>query len=580
MTSWNDFDTYVRDAMPTWHCPGVAIAVVRGDEVVHRAAYGLRDVERDLPLTPDTRFAMASVTKSFTAMSVALLVEDGRLAWDAPVRDYVPELVLHDAYASEHLSVRDMLSHRSGLPRHDLAAWRLEVPRAAFVARLRHLRPSASFRERFQYNNLMYYALAHVVERIAGQRWEDFVHARIFEPLGMVGSNFLPEPPREGQVTALGYRVDRDEDGNPTGLVAMPFGEHTEVSPGAAGALFSTLDDQVRWLGLHVNRGRWGDATLVSPFTCEQLHQPVSVQPVTGARRELMGTTLLTYALGWSVEPYRGHTLVQHGGNVEGHSLMVGFVPEERTGVVVLTNGAMMPLRDALLYEALDRALRLEPRDWNARLHGVYDEAFRGMARGKATALHERREDAPASVGLADFAGLYRAEGYPDVAVRVAGDTLQARLVGSLEWAPLRHLHYDVFAWDLSEHFETILRVRFQMNDQGEIDRLAVPIEPEVDDVTFQRAPLELSTEVRDALLGEYATPIEGLAFAFAAAGDRIFVAARGGVPEEAVPYLLSDDRVGLRHERSRFEFARRAGAFERVTVKLPGMTLEATRRG
>ena len=580
MTTWSDFDRYVQDAMPSWHCPGVAIAVVRDDQVIYRAAHGLRDVERKLPLTPDTRFAMASVTKSFTAMSVALLVDEGKLAWDTPVRRYVPELVLHDAYASEHLTLRDMLSHRSGMPRHDLAAWRLDLPRAEFVKRLRHLRFSASFRERYQYNNLMYYALAHVVERVADQRWEDFVHERIFEPLGMTGSNFLPEPPREGQMSALGYRVERDEEGHATGLVAMPFGAHTELSPGSAGALFSTLDDQVRWLGLHTNRGRWGDLQLVAPHTCDQMHLPVTVQPSGGPWSELMGNTLFSYALGWSVEPYRGHTLVQHGGNVEGHSLMVGFVPPERTGVVVLTNGAMMPLRDALLYEALDRALGLEPRDWSARMHGLYHEAFRAMAHGKTSAATERRQGAPPSHPLEAYVGTYRADGYPDFAVRLEGETLEARLIGSLAWSPLVHVHFDVFTWDLTDLLDQTLRVRFQMNEQGELDAVAVPIEPEVDDVHFERQPLELPADVIDTLVGDFDSPIEGLSFAFTVREGKVFVTQPGGTPEELRPILLSDDHVVFRHKRTRFAFARVDGPIERLLVKSPGMTLEAKRRG
>ncbi len=170
-----------------------------------------------------------------------------------------------------------MLSHRSGMPRHDLAAWRLELPRAEFVKRLRHRRFSAGFRERFQYDNLMYYALAHVVEPVAGERWEDFVTARIFEPLGMRGSNVVPEPPREGQVNALGYRVDRGEEGRAKGRIGLTFGAHTELSPGSAGALFSTLDDRLTWVGLHANRGRWGDVHLVAPCTCEQMHLPATL---------------------------------------------------------------------------------------------------------------------------------------------------------------------------------------------------------------------------------------------------------------------------------------------------------------
>lgn len=578
MSTWTEFDAYAQNALPSWSCPGVALGVVRGDEVVYRAAHGLRDVEQRAPLTAETRFAMASVTKSFTAMSLALLVDEGTITWDAPVREYVPELMLADAYATQHLSVRDMLSHRSGMPRHDLAAWRLELPRAEFVKRLRHLRFSASFRERFQYNNLMYYALAHVVERVAGERWEDFVAARIFEPLGMLGSSFVPEPPREGQVNALGYRVDRDEEGRPKGLIGLPFGAHTALSPGSAGALFSTLDDQLTWVGLHANRGRWGDVQLVAPRTCEQMHLPVTVQPAGGPWSELLGNTVFTYALGWSVEPYRGHTVVQHGGNVEGHSLMVGFVPRERVGVVVLTNGAGMPLRDALFYEALDRALGLEPRDWSARFHRLFDEAFRGVAHGKATEAGERHEDAPPSRGLEAYVGRFRADGYPEVEVRLEDGALQARLRDSLDWSPLVHVHYDVFAWDLTAFLDQRLRVRFQGDEHGDLDTLVVPIEPEVDDVAFKRQPVELPTAVLQTLVGEYATPIEGLSLRFHAVGDRLYVTDPGGTPEALQAYLLSENTVGLRHKRVRYEFAREGERSTRVTIKAPGMTLDASR--
>ncbi len=149
-----------------------------------------------------------------------------------------------------------MLSHRTGLPRHDFAAWRLDLPRAEFIKRMRHLKFSTSFREKFQYNNLMYYAVAYLVESVAGQPWEEFVQQRIFAPLGMHASNFVPEPPLPDQVNALGYRVDRDVQGKVTGRTLMPFGRHTELSPGSAGALFSTLADLTQWISLS-DRTSW-----------------------------------------------------------------------------------------------------------------------------------------------------------------------------------------------------------------------------------------------------------------------------------------------------------------------------------
>lgn len=400
MSRLGDFDHYVQAAMQSWNCPGVAFAIVQGDQVLHHGAFGLRDVENSLPMTEDTRFAMASVTKSFTAMSIALLVDEGKLEWDKPVCEYMPEFLLNDEYVTRHVTVRDMLSHRTGLPRHDMAAWRIDVSLAEFVKRMRHYKFSATLREKFQYNNLMYYASAYLIEKLANQPWDEFIQKRIFELLGMTASNFVPDAPREGQFTSQGYRVDRDEPGGAKGLVRMPYGQHTRLSPGAAGALFSTLSDLSQWLKIHVNDGRTGDVKLISADNLKQMHLPQTIIPGGGISEALHGNTIFTYGMGWFVEPYHGYTLVHHGGNVEGFSLIIGFVPQARVGVVGLTNVAGLPLRDVLLYEGIDCALDLPERDWNTRFHQVTDPVLKGMAQGKQTAAQERLENAPATHGL------------------------------------------------------------------------------------------------------------------------------------------------------------------------------------
>jgi CubicO group peptidase (beta-lactamase class C family) len=579
MNRFDDYNQYIKDAMQSWDCPGVALAVVRGEDVINQGVFGCRDVENSLPITEDTRFAMASVTKSFTAMSVALLVDDGKLEWDKPVREYIPEFILDDPYVTQNVTVRDMLSHRTGLPRHDFSAWRLDISRAEFIKRMRHFKFSATFREKFQYNNLMYYVAAHLVEKIAGQKWEDFVQERIFLPLGMESSNFKPEPPKQGQFTAKGYRVDRDLDGSAKGLVNMPFGLHTELSPGAAGALFSTLADLIQWLKVHVNHGRAGDLQLVSPDNLKQMHLPQTIIPGGGVNEALMENTIFTYGMGWFVEPYRGYTLIQHGGNLEGHSLIIGFVPQEKIGIVGLTNIAELPLRDVLLYESIDRALDLPDRNWNRKFHESYDPIIIGEAKAKQTAMAERIEDAPPTHPLETFVGVYTTEGYPDFAVRMNGDVLQACTVGSLDWSELRHYHYNVFEWHLPD-FDYWIKVRFLMNDIGEIDSLSIPIEEAVENIIFTRKPPELSKEILAALIGEYATPVEGMAITITAHTGKVHAAQTGQPPEEIKAYKLTDDLVGFRLKRARLDFVREKGGIHRMVLKTPDMTIEATRKG
>jgi CubicO group peptidase (beta-lactamase class C family) len=578
MNRLEGFDQYVRDAMVSWHCPGVALAIVKKDDVLHQNVYGYRDIENQLPMTEDTRFAMASVTKSFTAMSVALLVDEGKLEWDKPVREYMPEFILDDPYVTENVTVRDMLSHRTGLPRHDFSAWRLDISRAEFVQRMRYFEFSATFREKFQYNNLMYYVAAYLVEKIAGQKWEDFVQERIFSPLGMESSNFEPDPPIEGQLNGLGYRVDRDDDGGAKGLIHMPFGLHTELSPGAAGALFSTLADLTQWLKVHVNDGRVGNLELVSPDNLKQMHLPQMIYPGGGFMEALLGNTIFTYGMGWFIEPYRGYTLVHHGGNVEGHSLIIGFVPQEGVGVIALTNIAALPLRDVLLYEGIDRALNLPDRDWNTKFHEMYDPLIVGEAKAKLTAAEEKIENAPPTHPLDTYLGTYETDGYPDFAVRVDGEDLQACTVGGLDWSELRHYHFNVFEWHLAD-FDVWVKISFLVNDNGEVASVSIPMELEVKNLNFTRKQPELNEDLIAALVGQYDTAVDGVSFTITAHGEKIYAAQTGEPPKEISLYRVNDELVGFRIDRFRFDFVRENEAITRLVWKDPFMTLEAPRR-
>ncbi|NOY61524.1 MAG: serine hydrolase [Calditrichaeota bacterium] len=578
MNRFKNFDKYVKDAMLSWHCPGVALAVVKGDKVLHQNVYGLRDVENHLPMTEDTRFAMASVTKSFTAMSVALLADEGKLEWDKPVREYMPEFILNDPYVTQHVTVRDMLSHRTGLPRHDFSAWRLDVSRDEFIKRMRYLKFNATFREKFQYNNLMYIASAYLVEKIAGQKWEDFVQERIFSPLRMEASNFKPHPPQEGQVNALGYRVDRDNEGGARDLIGMPFGLYTEISPGAAGALFSTLADLTQWLKVHVNNGRAGNLQLISPDNLKQMHLPQTIRPGGGFYEALLGNTIFTYGMGWFVEPYKGFTLVHHGGNLEGHSLIIGFVPQERIGVIALTNIAMLPLRDVLLYEGIDRALNLPDRNWNTKFHEMFDPIIIGEAKAKQTAADEKLSDAPPTHPLNTYSGTFATDGYPDFAVRTKGEGLQACTVGSLDWSELRHYHYDVFEWHIAD-FNFWIKVRFLVNDNGDVDSVSIPIEPEIENLIFTRKRPELTDDLIAELVGIYDPPVDGVEFTITAHKGKIYAAQTGNPPKELIPYKLSDNLVGFKMDRSRLDFLRENDVINRLVWKSFSMTLEAPKK-
>lgn len=584
MNRFNDFDSYVQTTMESWHCPGVAIAIVSDGKPVYTRAFGVRDYENGRELTTDTRFPMASVTKAFTATSAAMLVDDGLLEWNTPVREYVPEFILNDRYVTGALTIRDMLSHRTGLPRHDLSAWRLDISRGEFIRRMRHLKFAATFRERFIYNNLMYYAVPYIVEKLSGMQWEQFVAKRIFQPLGMISSNFSPES-EGGQDTALGYRAERDDQGEVTGFTQVPFGGHTSLSPSGAGALFSTLSDMTRWIEFHLNDGKIDGRQLLSAENIRILHQPHTIVPTGGIGEALHNTTISTYGLGWMIDPYRGHTLVHHSGGVEGHSVHTGFIRAGTdanaadTGVVVLTNIAFSAFPQILLYEAIDRALDLPESNWSSRYHAVVDPLFKAAAQSVETTEHDRIAEAPPTHGMDTFTGEFETDGYPEFAVRLLPENeLQARLTDSLEWSSLRHIHYNVFEWHIVD-FDMRVKVRFLVNDAGEVDSVSIPLEPEVEDLVFRRKAPTLSDAQRKGIVGEYIPEMEGIRFSVSETKGTLYLAQTGAAPQEMSPYRADGSCIAFRVDRARIEFPLDPqGNAERLVVKAQDATLEAAR--
>jgi len=282
--------------------------------------------------------------------------------------------------------------------------------------------------------------------------------------------------------------------------------------------------------------------------------------------------------MGWFIQPYRGHTLIQHGGNVEGHSLIIGFIPQEKIGVIALTNIAGMPLRDVLLYEGMDRALNLPDRNWNTRYHKVWDPLIAARAKGKNTSAAERLEEAVATHSLETYAGTYEADGYPGFTVRFEDGALSAWTVGSLAPSSLRHYHYNIFEWHLAD-FDFWMKIHFMINDNGEINAVSIPIEPTVENVLFTRKAVELSAHDIAALVGEYEPPVEGLTITINAREGKVYYVQAGDVPKWITPYKVTEDVIGFRMERTRLEFVRENGTITHLISKSPFSTLESPRK-
>jgi len=466
-----------------WRAPGLAVAVVHDGSVVFARGFGLRDVENDLPVTPETVFPIGSATKPFTATSVALLVDDGKLDLDEPLLDRVPDFRLFEDYATLHTTARDLLCHRTGLPGvYDLVWLTTPMSRAELLGRLRHMQANAGFRERFQYSNLGFTAAGVVVERISGMGWEDFVRQRIFEPLGMERTGFtVPENP-SAEGWALPYRVVRGEVVPVAFRGGVAFDNVSAIGP--AGSIASTVEDLARWVLLHLEGGTFQGKRLVSERMLTEMHSPQQVIRDPGYRAL---TQAELYGLGWFVSDHRGHRVIHHGGNIEGFSAVVSLMPDLDAGVVVLSN-SMNLLGYAISRNVYDRLLGLEPRDWNTSLRELYSMIEQAFEAAAAPPISD--PEAPPTRPLAAYAGSYVHPVFGSVEVTPqtapAGDGLVLEFKSGIR-AELHHARFDTFKGPTSELYLPVIETRFHLGDEGGIDRVTMVLQPGAEGLPFVR---------------------------------------------------------------------------------------------
>lgn len=468
------FDEFVRRRMRDWKVQGVAVAIVVGDEIVLARGYGQRDVARDLPVTAHTLMPIGSTTKTFTTAAVALLADEGLVNWDTPVREYLPSFALWDQVATERLTPRDMACHRSGLPRHDIMWYASTATREELLARLRYLQPTADLRTTWQYQNLMYMTLGRLTEVVGGMPWEEFIQKRLFDPLGMVSSRATSTAARESPDLSIGYRRTKKKV-----IEAMELYEGFEaVSP--AGSIVSSVAELSQWLRVHLNGGKHGERQFLTEAQIRQMHAPQMVMP-PGKHREMPHSS---YGLGWFVQPYRGANMLHHGGNIDGFSSMCALLPDERVGVVILTNMDGTPLRDILQYNVMDRFLDGKQVAWNARVKADWKEIETAEKRGTTKTRSDRVRGTRPSHPLEAYTGTYRHPGYGDLHVSLQDGKLQTRY-HEMDLA-VKHYHYDTFEMTL-ERFETTFKISFLTDVRGMVDRISIPFEPTVDNIVFAR---------------------------------------------------------------------------------------------
>ena len=478
-------DQFVPAQMQKWNVPGLAIAVVQNGHVIYSHGFGLRDVKDNLPVTTKTIFAIGSISKSFTSLSMGMLNDEGKLDWDKPVHGYMPEFQMFDPVATERMTPRDLISHRVGMAGHDLVWYSSDFSREDLVRRLRFLQSDHDFRSQYHYNNMLVMTAGSLVGKVSGQGWENFVQQRIFDPLQMTSSNFSDADSQKSSDYAHPYH--KDEHSN--AVSEIPF--HPINSIGPAGSINSNVEDMARYAIFQLGNGKVGDRQLVSEANLK-LNHTAQVPMPQGSQKEIGPRG---YAMGWVISSYRGHALWWHNGGIDGFYALLALLPDDNFGVVILTNLlGDDPVPEIVAYHLYDRLFGMDSIDWAKRFEEL-------EAKQRAAEEEESKKEASAhktnthpSHDLKDYAGRYENPGYGVITIQANGDGFDATL-NQLHF-PLRHYEYDIFESPPDSTGSIDLgKLRFLTNMEGEIDRITAPFEPDAPEIVFTRVPEKTSSQ-------------------------------------------------------------------------------------
>ncbi|MEA3496854.1 MAG: serine hydrolase [Bacteroidota bacterium] len=460
-------DKYFEEAIKEWNVPGMAVAIVKKNEVILSKGYGVRTINVNKKIDKNTLFPIASITKSFTSAAIASLVDEGKLSWDDPVRKYLPYFKLYDPYVSENMKVRDLLCHRSGLKTFsgDLLWYGSSYSREEVLRRARFLKPEYGFREHFGYSNIMYIAAGEVVEMVSGKSWDEYINEKFFEPLGMAKSNTsLTELKKYKNIA----RPHTEKDGK---VIEIPYLNWDNV--GGAGAINSNVNEMAQWIKLQLNNGSLDGKKYFSRKSSEEMWSAHTVQAVS---RSILWPSnhFKAYGLGWGLFDYHGKKIVGHSGGYDGIISYIALVPEEDLGFIILTN-KNSALYYAMFYKILDVFIGDIDKDWSKIIHEIV------MSRDEANKEKKNSEilkETKPILDLKEYTGIYGGKLYGNSEIFIKDGKLYLKFLPSPKFVgELKHYKYNTFEIEF-EYFPSLPKgkVHFLIDENGKTEELRIDV--------------------------------------------------------------------------------------------------------
>ena len=562
-----DINTFCEQALVDWNVPGMGLVIVQAGQVVWAKGYGYRDHGAKLPFTPDTLFPIASNTKLFTAIAAGLLVEQGLLEWDRPIREAVPSIRFSSDALNNTVSLRDMLAHRTGINRHDSMWFRSDFSRKEMFERLRFMVPSDPLRQNFVYNNVMYAAVGHTIELLTGQSWDAFIQEKLLNPVGMSHTCFSMPKVYRNDDYAVPYTERRDS----TELFKLPMYEHM-IGAGPAGGLNSNLQDMSRWLITLMQDGRCNEkvdgkqvipASVLKATLVPSMSLPNHMLNGRGFDEVLNGT----YGMGRHTAVYRGHLMTYHGGSLGGFYSQVSYLPQKDIGVVSFVIGHHCAvLSDLLGYHVYERLLGLGPTTWSARFLDILGKFKVAQTAARTKANQDHVSGTQPSHPLVDYVGTFEHPLYPRLKIAMANDGgLSLAFRASVLF--LLHVHYDRFDTPDDEVYGK-WSVNFGTDPQGEIGGLTMVLDEA--EVVFKRCTEPVESTFAAAAVGAYATPSGFKCHVLQKEAGQLFLQVPGELDRPLQPYRPLEFRSPAASNIV-YCFDMEAGVVTGLRVKHPG---------
>jgi CubicO group peptidase (beta-lactamase class C family) len=482
-------DEYASTALKDWRVPGFAMAIVKDDAVIFAKGYGVRELGKPTPVDERTLFAIASNTKAFTAAALATLVDEGKIKWDDPATKYLPGFQLYDPYVTRELTIRDLISHRSGLATFggDLLWYDTTYSRDEILRRIRFLKPTSSFRSKYGYQNIMFLAAGQIVAAVTGKSWDDYIRERFLLPLGMTATTTSIKDFKSADNVASPHN---ELDGK---MRVVRYSNVDGVGPAAG--LNSNVAEMAQWLRLQLGRGTYGGKPFFSPTVAREMWSPQTIVPISEGGEKFNPTRHFnTYGLGWFLSDYHGRKVASHGGGLDGMISQVALMPEENLAVVVLSNSETS-VPSIMVNKVFDTFLGAPPRDWSAEILARVNQGKAADAAEEKRLEDERAKNTRPSLALEQYAGTYTGEMYGDAKLALENNRLVIRLapapnfVGDLEhWQhnTFRVKWRDTVSYPFPKGFIT-----FNLNAQGKVEEMKIDVpNPDFDfkELEFKRA--------------------------------------------------------------------------------------------